>query len=48
MSKDIKGKVDGVALWAGSSFAQVVVNIPVENVDDFAAGEYIVLNVREA
>ena len=47
MSKDIKGKVDGVALWAGSSFAQVVVNIPVENVEDFAAGEHVILNVRE-
>ena len=47
MSKDIKGKVDGVTVWAGSAFAQVVVNIPVENVDDFAAGEHVVLNVRE-
>jgi hypothetical protein len=47
VSKDIKGRVDGVAVWAGSAFAQVVVNIPVENVDDFAAGENIVLNVRE-
>lgn len=48
MSKDIKGRVDGVAEWAGSAFAQVVVNIPVENLKDFAAGEYIILNVREA
>ena len=47
MSKDIKGRVDGVAVWAGSAFAQVVVNIPVENVDDFHAQEDIILNVRE-
>lgn len=48
MSKDIKGRVDGVAVWAGSSFVQVVVNIPAENVDDFRAGEHIILNVRES
>ena len=47
MSKDIKGRVDGVSVWAGSAFAQVVVNIPVENVDDFAQGENITLNVKE-
>lgn len=48
MSKDIKGRVDGVTVWAGSSFVQVVVNIPVENAEDFAAGELVTLNVRES
>ena len=47
MSKDIKGRVDGVAVWAGSAFAQVVVNIPVEAVDDFHARQDIILNVKE-
>lgn len=47
MSKDIKGRVDGVTVWAGSSFAQVVVNIPIENVDDFQARQDIILNVKE-
>ncbi len=47
MSKDIKGKVDGVAVWAGAAFVQVVVNIPVEHAGDFAAGELVTLNVRE-
>jgi hypothetical protein len=48
MSKDIKGRVDGVAVWAGSAFVQVVVNIPAENADDFLAGDNIILNVSEA
>lgn len=47
MSKDIKGRVDGVSVWAGSAFVQVVVNIPVENVDDFTPGQNITLNVAE-
>lgn len=48
MSKDIKGRVDGVTVWAGSAFVQVVVNIPAENADDFKAGEPVTLNVRES
>ena len=47
MSKDIKGRVDGVAVWAGAAFVQVVVNIPVENADDFYAKQDIILNVKE-
>lgn len=47
MSKDIKGKVDGVAVWAGAAFVQVIVNIPAENATDFAAGQQITLNVLE-
>jgi hypothetical protein len=48
MSKDIKGRVDGVAVWAGAAFVQVIVNIPAENANDFAAGDHITLNVAEA
>lgn len=48
MSKDIKGKVDGVAVWAGSAFVQVIVNIPAENAADFTTGDQITLNVLEA
>lgn len=48
MSKDIKGKVDGVAIWAGAAFVQVIVNIPAEHADDFTAGDDITLNVSEA
>jgi len=48
MSKDIKGRVDGVAVWAGAAFVQVVVNIPAENAGDFTAGDHITLNVSEA
>lgn len=48
MSKDIKGKVDGVSVWAGAAFVQVVVNIPAENSDDFHCGDQIILNVRES
>ena len=48
MSKDIKGQVDGVAVWAGAAFVQVVVNIPAENAADFTAGQRITLNVSEA
>lgn len=48
MSKDIKGRVDGVAVWAGAAFVQVIVNIPAENATDFTAGDDIILNVKEA
>jgi hypothetical protein len=47
MSKDIKGRVDGVAVWAGAAFVQVVVNIPAENANDFRYGDNITINVSE-
>lgn len=48
MSKDIKGRVDAVAVWGGSSFVQVIVTIPAENAEDFTKGDTITLNVNEA